>query len=144
MSQIRPIDLATDLAILRKWWDGHGALSVPENLLAQGCICTSGGVDICAAFYYMDVSGRIAVIEWLTTNPSVAFSRYLVDDVRRLIAHIEALAYAQCDKAGSKGCTILSFVAPGTGEERLWKSIGYTTSEGPSHRIYAKTTIPSP
>jgi hypothetical protein len=104
-------------------------------MLPQGYLISAGGVDIAAAFLYLDVGGKIAVVEYLTTNPSICFSRYLVEDIKALIAHIEDIASAR----GS--ITILSFVAPGTGEERLLQRLGYQTSEGPAHRIYAKALI---
>lgn len=132
MSTIRPIDLDTDLPMLRKWWDGHKALPCPEAFLPQGFIISSGGVDIAASFLYLDVGGRLAMIEYLTTNPSIAFSRFLVEDIKALISHIEGVARAQ-------GCVgIISMVAPGTGEDRLMKRIGYIQADGPAHIMFAK------
>lgn len=135
MSTIRPIDLPTDLPMLRRWWDAHKSLPVPENMLPQGFLITAGGVDIAAAFLYLDVGGKIAVVEYLTTNPTVAFSRYLIEDVKKLIDHIE-----RCATAGGN-IVILSFVRPGTGEERLLHRLGYRTDDGPAHKIYAKPLI---
>jgi hypothetical protein len=131
---IRPITDA-DYPMLQKWWDGHNSLPVPQHILPRGWVLASGPVDVVAAFLMLDVGGKFAVIEFLTTNPSVAFSRTLVQDVRTLIAHIEQRAMEQ-------GCTwMMSFVAPGTGEERLMVRLGYQTSEGPAHRIYAKALM---
>jgi len=119
MSTIRAIDLETDLPMLRKWWELHKAVPCPEAFLPQGFIVSAGGVDVAAAFLYLDVGGKLAMIEYLTTNPSVAFSRYLVEDVKQLITHVESVALAQ-------GCTgIISMVAPGTGEYRLMQRMGY-------------------
>lgn len=132
MRIIRPIDLATDLPMLQAWWAGHGSVPCPESFLPQGWLVTAGGVDIAAAFLYLDVGGKIAAIEYLTTNPAVAFSRFLVDDVRRLVAHIE-------EEALKRGATcLLSFVKPDTGEERLYRRLGFTTDDGPSHKIWGK------
>lgn len=138
MSTIRPIDLATDLITLRKWWEGHGALAVPEYLLPQGFMVTAGGVDIAAAFLYLDVGGKIAVTEYLTTNPSISFSRYLVDDVRKLLAHIEGVALAGAVAAGRSSIMILSFVKPASGEERLMARLGYQSDGGGPHNIFLK------
>src|SRR6185436_12782563 len=91
---IRPIILEKDLPVLRRWWEGHGALAVPEYLLPQGYMIDAGGVEIAAAFLYLDVSGKIAVTEYLTTNPTICFSRSLVEDVKKLLAHIEGIALA--------------------------------------------------
>ena len=119
MSTIRELDLANDLPMLRKWWELHKAVPCPESFLPQGFLISAGGVDVAAAFLYMDVGGKLAMIEYLTTNPSVAFSRYLVEDVKALIAHVEAVAVKQ-------GCTgIISMVAPETGEFRLMQRMGY-------------------
>lgn len=132
MFTIRPAKLETDYQTLVKWWEAHKALPMPEYVFPQGWVVSGGGVDIAMAFLYLDVGGKFAVIEWLTTNPSVAYSKSLVNGVRALIDHIET-------QAKVKGCAfIISFVAPGTGEERLLSKVGYSTSAGPSHRLYAK------
>lgn len=134
---IRPINLEVDYPVLQKWWAGHKALPMPQYVFPRGWMIGAGGVDIAASFLFLDVDGHFAVIEFLTTNPAVAFSRTLVEAVRQLINHIEAEALA-------RGCKfIISFVAPGTGEERLMARIGYTTSPGPSHRLWAKPLKPT-
>lgn len=132
MNTIRPIVLEDDYPLLVKWWEGHGATVLPKHIIPQGWMVSAGGVDIAASFLLLDVGGKWAVIEFLTTNPTVAFSRYLVEDVKRLLSYIE-------QEATAKGCTfIMSFVAPGTGEERLMKRIGYQAQVGPPHITYAK------
>ncbi len=129
---IRPVSLEDDYPKLVKWWTAHKALVMPAYVFPQGWCIEAGGVEIAMSFLYLDVGGKFAVIEWLTTNPSVAFSRTLVEAVKALVAHIENVARAQ-------GCAfIISFIAPNSGEERLMKRIGYQTSEGPGHRTYAK------
>lgn len=135
MSTIRQY-VAADYDTLAKWWVGHKAVVMPKHVIPQGWVIVSGPVEVAMAFLMLDVGGTHAVVEYLTTNPAVAYSRSLRDDVRQLIAHIE-------DRARAQGCGwIMSFVAPNTGEERLMKQIGYETSEGPSHRIYAKSLAP--
>ncbi len=130
--QIRPVDLTVDYPTLLKWWEGHKALAMPAYVFPQGWVVGAAGVDIAMNFLYLDVGGKFAVMEWLTTNPSVAYSKTLVTAIKTLIDYVEGVAKAQ-------GCQfIVSFVAPNTGEERLMKKIGYETSEGPSHRLYAK------
>lgn len=132
MHTVRPIVFPDDLPLLNAWWAGHGAIPCPESFLPQGWIVSAGGVDVAAAFLYLDVGGKIAAIEYLTTNPTIAFSRYLVDDVRRLVWHIEGEAH-------KRGATsILSFVKPNTGEERLYRRLGFTTDDGPPHKIWGK------
>ena len=136
MSSIRKIDLAADYPTLVRWWEGHKATVMPRHIIPQGWIIASGPVELAAAFLMLDVGGKWAVIEFLTTNHSVAFSRYLVEDVRKLIAHIEGVAAKQ-------GCVFIgSFIAPGTGEERLMKAIGYQDVGGPAHKMYGKPLAP--
>jgi len=132
MSTIRQIDIEQDYPTLCKWWEGHKAVILPKHIIPRGWMVSAGGIDIAAAFLLLDVGGTWAVIEFLTTNPTVAFSRYLVEDIRRLVAHIEALGIAQ-------GCTFIgSFVAPGAGEERLMTRLGYQKCDGPAHILYVK------
>lgn len=137
MSTIRAIDLETDLPMLRKWWELHKAVPCPESFLPQGYLISAGGVDVAAAFLYLDAGGKLAMIEYLTTNPTVAFSRYLVEDVRALIRHVEEQAIAQ-------GCTgIISMVAPGTGEDRLMQRMGYLPPDAGAkpHVMFCKRLV---
>lgn len=121
-----------------KWIAGHKAIPMPHYVFPQGWIVGDGTVDIAMSFLYMDVGGRFAVIEFLTTNPQVAMSKSLVLGVKTLVSHIERVAIDQ-------GCRfIISFVAPGTGEEHLMAKLGYETSPGPSHRLYAKPLTLAP
>lgn len=134
MHTIRDINLPDDLPMLQSWWKGHGAIAVPEAFLPRGFIITAGGVDIAAAFLYLDAGGKLAMVEYLTTNPTVAFSKYLVADVKSLLSHIEQVAIAQ----GCKG--IISMVKPGTGEERLLRRMGYLPpgENDPAHIMFCK------
>lgn len=135
MSNIRPIVLETDYPLLVKWWEGHGAAVMPKHIIPQGWIISRGGIDTAACFLMLAADGTWALIEFLVTNPDVAFSRYLVDDVRELVAHIEQVALAQ-------GCTFaITFVAPDTGEERMMNRIGYIPAPGPAHRTLCKSLI---
>lgn len=135
MTQIRSIELTTDLPMLQRWWDGHKAIAVPEVFLPQGYLISSGGVDIAAAFLYVDIGGKLAMVEYLTTNPNVAFSRFLVDDVKYLLLHIEGVAVSR----GCKG--IISMVSPGTGEDRLMRRMGYIPPDGPPHVMFCKQLV---
>lgn len=132
MSIIRQIDLAEDLPMLKKWWEGHKAVVVHEDFLPDGWLISSGGIDIAALFLYLDRNGKFAMVEYMTTNPSIAFSRHLVDDIRELIAHVENVARAQ-------GCKVItSMVAPGSSEDRLYQRIGYKPVGGPAHVMFCK------
>ncbi len=129
---IRPVNIDTDYPTLVKWWEGHRALAMPKEVFPQGWCVEETGVEVAMLFLYLDVGGKFAVIEWLTTNPKVAYSRTLIACVVALNVHIQEVAKSQ-------GCTFaLSFVGENTGEERLLKKIGYQTSQGIGHKTYAK------
>lgn len=119
--------------MLTKWWEIRGiCIPFPVGLLPRGYIVEDGPLVIAAAFMYLDVDGKWAATEWLTTNPTMAYSRSLIFAVHSLLGHMERTAKNQ-------GCSsIVSWVAPGTGEERLMVKLGYVTSEGPSHKLYLK------
>lgn len=134
---IRPIILATDLPTLRSWWSAHKALEVPEFMLegADGFMVHDGGVEIAACFAYLGLNTRFAVVEFITTNPRVAQSKASLRAVYELLAHVEAFAKARGALA------LFSFVAPGTGEERIMDKIGYVTSQGVGHRMWGKQLV---
>lgn len=132
--KIRPITEA-DYPTLVGWWQRHKATVIPQHILPRGWMIEDG-VAIAASFLMVDVGGKFAVIEFLTTNPMVAYSRTLVENVKVLVAYIE-------DHARAEKCTfIMSFVAPGSGEERMMARIGYTIEEGSRHQIMCKPLGP--
>lgn len=135
--KIRSLDPSLDYPRLTRWWEARKiCIPFPVSLMPRGYIVEDGPVQIAAAFLYLDIDGTWAMTEWLTTNPAVAHSRSLVEGVYALLAHMEYVAREQ-------GCTsIISMVAPGTGEERLMQKIGYITSEGPAHKMYGKVLAP--
>lgn len=133
---IREVSPERDYPTLSKWWEARG-IPAPDIIaqLPRGYIIEDGPIQIAAAFLYLDVDGVWAMTEWLTTNPAMAHSRSLRATVKALLAHMEKISM-------DRGCkTIISMVAPNTGEERLLKEIGYMTSEGPYHKMYAKPLI---
>ncbi len=132
---IRRVNLETDYPTLVEWWKGHRSLIMPQEVFPQGWCVHAGGVEIAMSFLYLDVGGKFAVIEWLTTNPAVSFSRTLVAAVRALVHHIE-------DAARAQGCAfIISFIEPDSGEERLMTRMGYITAPGPGHKTFAKPLV---
>ncbi len=132
---IRSYVAEKDLPMLMEWWGKHGVLPVPPALLPQGFIAEEGGNDYAACFLYLDVSGKCAMVEYLTTNPDFSFSRKSLAAFKALLFHVEHLTLAQ-------GCgAIISMVAPGSSEERIMKKLGYITSSGPSHRMYGKVLV---
>ena len=67
--------------------------------------------EIAAGFLYLDASGKMAMVEYLTTNPAFSFTKRTVKAWHLLLEHIEKLAKEQ-------GCSaIISMVAPGSSEE---------------------------
>lgn len=128
-----PIKLEQDYATLKAWWVGHDSLPIPESILPDGWFAEDGGELFAASFLYLDRGGKIAVIEWTTTNPEKSFSRKIVDAVKGLYAHLEWAA-------GELGCTaVISFVAPNTSEERIMTRLGFIcTPDSKMHRMYAK------
>ncbi len=134
---IRAISIDDDYPILVKWWEGHKAPVMQKEIIPQGWIISTDGIDVAASFLLLDVGGKWAVIEFLTTNPAVSYSRRLVGAVLKLVSHVEAVARKQ-------GCLfICSFIAPSSGEERLMTKIGYAAPQKSPHILYAKPLMPA-
>lgn len=132
MSTIREIDLDKDLPMLNQWWEAHKTVPVHRAFLPFGWIISSCGIDVAALFLYQDVNGKFAMIEYLTTNPRMAYSRNLVDDVKQLVDHVEQVAR-------DRGCVVItSMVVPGTGEERLYTRMGYISGGDRPHQMWCK------
>lgn len=131
MSTIRDFNPETDYPTLVGWWERRKVPVMPVQVMPRGWVIAAGGVDIAMLFLYLCTDGRFAVVEWLTTNPACAYSRFLREDVRKLFFRAE-------DEAKAHGAKfITSFVAPGSGEERLVKELGYIGG-GQHHVHYAK------
>jgi hypothetical protein len=129
--------LASDYTTLEKWWRGHNAVPVHRAILPpDGWIAHACGVEIAASFLYVAV-GRIAVIEFTTTNPQCALSRDLVEAVRGLYERLEIAAR-------EAGCVaVISFVDPDSWERRTMAKMGYTTSaDAKPHLMFAKPLAP--
>lgn len=128
----RPIDLEKDYPTLEAWWKGHGSAPVPKYILPRGWIAEASGIQIAASFLYV-AEGKIAVIEWTTTNPKCAMGPDLVNGVKGLYQHLE-------DHASANGCVaMISFVEPERSEERILKRMGYLhTPDSKPHRMLAK------
>lgn len=118
--------------MLESWWAGHGSLPVPRLILPRGWIAEENGVKIAASFLYV-AEGKLAVIEWTTTNPECALSPALVAAVKGLYQHLE-------DAAQAEGCVaMISFVELDRSEERILKRMGYiNTPDSKMHRMLTK------
>lgn len=137
MIQFRKIDLSADYPTLEKWWRGHRVPVVDKVLLPpDGWMAHAGGVELAASFLYV-LKGKIAIIEFTTTNPSVAFGRDKVAAVGGLYERLEIAARAE-------GCgAVISFVNPNSWERRTMEKMGYATgADEQPHILFGKPLIP--
>jgi len=127
-----PIELERDYPMLCKWWSGHKANPPAKIILPRGWVAAGSGLPIAACFLYV-AEGKIAVIEYMTTNPQVAHSRELWITVCALYDYLEKVAK-------DEGCqAIISFVKPNSSEQRIMVRMGYATSDDdPGHKLYGK------
>lgn len=132
MINFRPVEIEKDYPTLQQWWKGHNALEVPREILPRGWIAQEGSCELAASFLYV-AEGKIAVIEWTTTNPKCSFSRDLIFAVKGLFSLLESVAREE-------GCAaVISFVKPNGSEQRIVSKMGYVTStDDVGHRLYAK------
>ena len=130
--KIREIIPEKDLPIIRSWWEKHGALPVPDAFIPRGWIASYGEDDLAACFLSLEDDHKLAVVEYLTTNPAFSFSKNSLRAWKALLFHVEQFTISHHCRA------LLSMVAPGTSEERILKKLGYETSEDVGHRMYGK------
>lgn len=118
--------------MLDAWWKAHKTVPIHPAYLPHGWLVSSGETDVAALFLYLDVNGKFAMIEYLTTNPAVSLSKQLIADIRQLVAYVE-------QKARDQGCVVItSMVVPGTGEARLYNKLGYISGGDRPHQMYCK------
>lgn len=135
---IRPIDNERELPIFRSWWEARGATALPEAVFlpARGYVAESDGVLVAAAWLFVvpGTAGGIGVLEFMSTNPEVPVGKNLLECVKALYAHVESEAWAS-------GCgSIISFVAPGSGEERQMLRHGWADlTSGVKHLMFGKS-----
>lgn len=127
-----PVDLDRDYDLFCSWWKDHKAVPVPKIILPKGWIACGSGLPMAVCFLYV-AEGKIAVLEWMTSNPRVAFSKDLWIAVCALYQYVE-------EQAAAAGCqAIISFVKPNSSEERILKRMDYAGSDkDPGHKLYAK------
>ena len=71
MIQIRLVNRGTDYPMLCEWWKGHGWPALPIHVLPKlGAVATDEGVEVAAAFLYMDNSSPVCMLEWFVTSPT--------------------------------------------------------------------------
>jgi hypothetical protein len=117
---------------LKKWLDAHKSEDVPERIIDRIFVAESGPVQMASLCLYLCSHGKIAVLEHLTTNPSVCYSRDLVLAVNALYKTLE-------DISRDSGClVVIGWAAENSGEYRLMVKIGYKTSQQVNHILMAK------
>jgi len=130
---LRLIDRKKDYAEISSWWTKRGLASVPLACLPSLGVIVEHGVGIAAGWCYVDQGGRIAVIDFITTNPSVAMGRTTNDAISHIIGFFEANA-----KDEQIPC-ILSFVAKDTGLHRFMVRNGFTDNVSSPHILLSKS-----
>lgn len=130
---IRPINAETELPILRSWWEKRGLASLPDSafLPGAGFVVEDGSILIACAWLFVvpGCSGGIGVLEFMSTNPQVAVCKSLLACVKALYSHVEL-------KAWEAGCgSLISFVAPGTGEQHYMERNGWADLTGGVHHL---------
>ena len=118
--------------MFEKWWADHKSNPPPKIILPRGWIACGSGLPMAVCFLYV-AEGKIGVLEFMTTNPRVAFSKDLWIAVCALYKFVE-------EQAAAANCqAIISFVKPNSSEERIMKRTGWATSnDDPGHILYAK------
>ena len=133
MISTRTVNLTKDYKTLEGWWHGHGLPSIPRELLPDtGLFVREDETDCAAGWVYIDSGGKIAVIDWITTNPALSGMLSMSDAVRALNDALEVMArLAGCGSA-------LTFVADDSGLERLLENRGWMNLRGVPHTILGK------
>lgn len=125
---IRPINLETELPILRSWWVARGLAPLPDAafLPGRGYVVEVSGVLVACAWLFIvpGTAGGIGILEFMSTNPKIAVGKSLLSDVKALYAHLEIEAWAA-------GCgSLISFVAPESGEHHQMQRNGWADLTG--------------
>ena len=130
---LRLIDLNKDYAEISSWWTRRGLSPVPLACLPSLGVIVEHGCGIAAGWCYIDQGGRIAVIDFITTNPGVAIGPTTTEAIDHIIGFFEANA-----KDEQIPC-ILSFVAKDTGLHRFMVRNGWTDNVSSPHILLSKT-----
>lgn len=140
---IRPIHFDDEFPVVKDWWRRRGTPELPAAAFfsAQGFVVEDTGLMIAVTWLYVvpGTRGGIGILEFTTTNPAVADKRLVLESVKRLYAEVEAKAWEQ-------GCgSMISFVAPGKGEQHLFDRCGWRDlTGGQPHLLYGKERPPCP
>lgn len=117
---------------LERWLIAHKSEDVPKQIIDRIFVAESGPVQMASLCLYLCSHGKIAVAEWLTSNPNMAFSRDSVLAVKALYARLEEVAR-------DAGCLVMiGWPEKDSSEQRIMESIGYKTSQQVNHILMAK------
>jgi len=130
---LRLIDLNKEYAEISSWWTKRGLSPIPLACLPSLGVIVEHGCGIAVGWCYIDQGGKIAVIDFITTNPSVAMGRTTNDAISHIIGFFEANA-----KQEGIPC-VLSFVAKDTGLHRLMVKNGWHDSNSQPHILLTKS-----
>ena len=135
MITLHPFDPETNYSELCSWWTGHNVPCIPKLVLPRGWMASGSGLNIAASFLYV-ADGKLAMIEWTTTNPKCCWSKDMLMSVKSLWAHLESVAAAE------RCVAMMSMVRPGSGEQRLMGKLGYINpSDDKGHLMYIKALV---
>ena len=120
--------------IVTSWWSGRQLPSIPVCILPDNGIIVEGGDTsfLAAGWMYLEETGRLAVIDWITTNP----------EANTLMARgaVQMILDFFSKSAKERGCpNIMSFVAKDTGLHRLMVKDGWTDQQSEPHVMLFKT-----
>ncbi len=134
---VRPIEFLTEFPVFCAWLQRRGAPVLPQEafMSAQGFVAEEEGKLLAASWLYVvpGTQGGIGIIEFTTTNPAISTGKALLSGVKQLYSHLE-------QKAWEQGCgSLLSFVAPGSGEQHIFEKTGWANvTGGRPHLTYGK------
>jgi hypothetical protein len=129
--RMRTIDLDAEYDQLSLWWTKRG-LVPPQKVILQGAagFAVNAGIDIVMGWIY--VSGNVAFLEWVTSNPSVATSLTTADALKLLFDF-------GAQSAKDSGCNVFMCATQDGGSlGKFMVNLGWQACEGPPHQFFVK------
>lgn len=133
LSFIRPLNLTEDYPLLCEWWKARGHAVLDQAVFPEeGAVYVANNRPVAMSFLYADRMGKLAMIEFTSTNPDPAISaRSKLRGVKELFGRLEA-------EARERGCLcVLSMVTPNGSEEHLLSKLGWVTSPDQKPHVMA-------
>lgn len=128
--KLRAFEESLHYVAISKWWTSRDLPVVPTEILPPtGVIAESGSGDfLAAAWMYHEESGRLAVIDWITTNPDMP--------IRLTSQGVEVLLDFLKTTARENGCrNVISWAAKDTGLQRMMVRSGWTDQKSVPHTM---------